>query len=318
MKNSLTVLSGNGNRSLAVSICEELDVPLGEATVGRFPEGEIKVQIHDNIRGRDVYIIQSMCSPVNDHLMEVMVMIDAAKRASAERITVLLPYFAYARQDRKDRPRVPITAKLVANMLTVAGTNRVLTVDLHAGQIQGYFDIPVDHLYAINILGNYLVDKNIPNLAVVTTDIGGIKMARAYSNLLDAPLAIIDKRRESETATKVMNLIGDVKGRNVVIVDDLISTGGSLVEAAVALKEFGAEDIYACVVHPVLAGPAIERLEASVIKEFITSDTITVPENKRTKKITVLSVAPLLAEAIKRIHKNASISSLFANASVEA
>ncbi|MBU1862955.1 MAG: ribose-phosphate pyrophosphokinase [Candidatus Omnitrophica bacterium] len=318
MKNSLTILSGNANRSLSGSICKELGVPLGKSVIGRFPEGEIKVQLKENIRGRDIFIIQSMCTPVNDHLMELFCLIDAAKRASAERITAVLPYYAYARQDRKDRPRVPITAKLIANLLVTAGANRILTMDLHAGQIQGFFDIPVDHLYSIKVLIGYLRSKKIKNLVVVTPDVGGIKMARAYSNMLKAPLAIIDKRREDEHSVKVMNLIGEVKDKNVILVDDLVSTGGSLVEAASALKKFGAHDIYAAVVHPVLAGPAAVRLKSSVIKEFITSDTIPISNEKRSKKITVLSVAPLLAEAIKRIHENTSVSSLFARASVEA
>jgi ribose-phosphate pyrophosphokinase len=318
MKDNCTLLTGNGNRDLSQKISAVLDMPLGEATVGRFPEGEIKLQIHDNIRGRDVYILQSMCTPVNDHLMELLIMIDAAKRASAQRITAVLPFYAYARQDRKDRPRVPITAKLVANILVTAGANRILTMDLHAGQIQGFFDIPVDHLYSITILGSYLVEKQIKDLVVVTPDVGGIKMARAYSKMLQAPLAIVDKRRENEHTTTVMNLIGDVKGKNVVIIDDLVSTGGSLVEAAAAVRRFGARDIYATVVHPVLAGPAIERLGKSEIKEFITTDTIPIAKEKLIDKITVLSVAPLLAEAIRRIHEHTSVSSLFSEASVEA
>lgn len=318
MKNGCTILAGNGNPELCQAISTVLDIPVGEATVARFPEGEIKVQIHDNIRGRDVFIIQSVCSPVNDHLMELLIMIDAAKRASARRITAVLPFYAYARQDRKDRPRVPITAKLVANLLVTAGADRILTMDLHAGQIQGFFDVPVDHLYSITVLGNYLVEKKIEDLVVVTPDVGGIKMARAYSHMLQAPLAIVDKRRENEHTTTVMNLIGDVKDKNVVIIDDLISTGGSLVEAAAAVRRFGAKDVYAAVVHPVLAGPAIERIDKSVLKEFITSDTIPVAKSKKCAKITVLSVAPLLAEAIKRIHMHTSVSSLFVHASVEA
>ncbi len=318
MKDKLAIFSGNSNFDLSRSICEILGVQLGDVTVGRFPEGEIKVQLHDNIRGRDVFIIQSCSAPVNDHIMELLILIDAARRASAERITAVLPFYAYARQDRKDRPRVPITAKLMANLLVTAGADRVLTIDLHAGQIQGFFDIPMDHLYSITVMGSYLLEKNIENLVVVTPDVGGIKMARAYSKMLQAPLAIVDKRRESEVSTKVMNLIGDVKDKNVVIIDDIVSTGGSLVEAANAVKRFGAEDIYAAVVHPVLAGPAVSRIEDSIIKEFITTDTIPVPESKRIEKIKILSVAPLLAEAIKRIHQNSSISSLFAHASVEA
>lgn len=318
MKDSVLIFSGNANRDLSEAICKSLDVKLGDALVGKFPEGEIKVQINENVRGKDVFIIQSMSRPVNDHLMESLVLIDAAKRASARTITAVLPFYAYARQDRKDRPRVPITAKLVANILVTAGATRVLTMDLHAGQIQGFFDIPVDHLYSINVLGRYFKEKNIEDLVVVTPDVGGIKMARAYSHLLGTPLAIVDKRREDERSTKVMNLIGDVKDKNVVIVDDLVSTGGSLVEAASALKQFGAKEIYAAVVHPVLADPAVERIENSDIKEFVTTDTIPIDEDKLVDKITVLSVAPLLGEAIKRIYEQHSISSLFANASVEA
>ena len=318
MKKSATILSGNGKKILSKKICKVLNIPLGDAIVERFPEGEIKVQIQENIRGRDVFIIQSVCAPVNDNLMELLILIDAAKRASAERITAVLPFYGYARQDRKDRPRVPITAKLVANLLVTAGASRILTMDLHAGQIQGFFDIPVDHLYSINVMGSYLIEKKIKKLVVVTPDIGGVKMARAYSNLLNAPLAIVDKRRENEHSTKVMNLIGDVRNKNVVIVDDLISTGSSLVEAAAALRRFGAQNIYSAIVHPVLVGSAVERIQKSVIKEFITCDTIPISKEKKVKKITVLSVAPLLAEAIKRIHKNTSVSSLFANASVEA
>jgi ribose-phosphate pyrophosphokinase len=245
-------------------------------------------------------------------------LIDAAKRASAKRVTAVLPFFGYARQDRKDQPRVPITAKLVAHLLVTAGANRILAMDLHAGQIQGFFDIPVDHLYAITVLSAYFKDKNIPNLTVVSPDVGGVKMARAYSKVLNAPLAIVDKRREGPYKVSVMRVIGDVAGQNVVIIDDLVSTGGSLAEAAEALKEAGALDIYACIVHPVLAGPAIERINKSCLKELVVSDTIPVEGKGPCSKLRVLSVAPLLAEAIKRIHQNESVSSLFANASVEA
>ena len=241
-----------------------------------------------------------------------------AAAASAKRITAVLPYFGYARQDRKDKPRVPITAKLVANLLVQAGANRILTMDLHAGQIQGFFDIPVDHLYAITVLSSYFVDKKIKDLTVVSPDVGGVKMARAYSKILDAPLAIVDKRREGASTVSVMNIIGEVKDRSVVIVDDLISTAGSLVEAAAALKDAGAKDIYACIVHPVLAGPAIERINQSRIKELIVSDSIPTEGKPSCPKLKVLRVASILAEAIKRIHQNESVSSLFANASVEA
>ncbi len=316
--NNLVVLSGNSNRELFREICAVLKVPEGKAQVTRFPEGEIRVQIQQNIRGRDVFIVQSTSTPPNEHLMELLILVDAARRASASRITAVLPFFGYARQDRKDRPRVPITAKLVANLITVAGADRVLTMDLHAGQIQGFFDIPVDHLYSINVLGEYLKKKALKNLVVVSTDIGGIRMARAYSKLLNSSLAILDKRREDATQTHVMNIIGSVEDKNIVIVDDLISTAGSLVEAVKASKEAGTLDIYAAVVHPVLVGPAIERIEDSPLRELIVTNSIPLTHDKRTAKIKQLSVAPLLAEAIRRIHRNESVSALFSQVGVEA
>lgn len=318
MNSGLVIISGNAHPALAQAIADELGVSLGSAQVGRFPEGEIRVQIDENVRGRDVFIIQPTCAPANDNLMELLILLDAAKRASARRITAVLPYYGYARQDRKDRPRVPITAKLVANLIVSAGASRVLSMDLHAGQIQGFFDIPVDHLYSINVLCEYFISKNLKNLVVVTPDVGGLKMARAYSKILDAPLAIVDKRRESASQVKVMNIIGEVAGHNVVIVDDLVSTGSSLVEAAQALKDAGALDIYSTVVHPVLAGDAVEKIERSVIREMVVSDSIPLPEKKKSRKIKVISVAPLLAEAIKRIHANESVSLLFAHSAVEA
>ena len=316
--NNLVILTGNSNPELAKEICGYLKTNLGKVQVGRFPEGEIRVQIHQNIRGRDVFVMQSTSTPPNEHLMELLILIDAARRASASRITAVLPFFGYARQDRKDRPRVPITAKLIANLITTAGANRVLCMDLHAGQIQGFFDIPVDHLYSINVLGEYFRRKRIKDLIVVSPDVGGLKMARAYSKRLNASLAIVDKRRENENKTHVMNIIGDVKGRNVLLVDDLISTGGSLVEAASALRRAGARDIYAAVVHPVLAGPAVERVKNSEIKEMVVTSSIPVPPAKQISKIRVLSVAKLLAEAIQRIHTNESVSSLFKRSAVEA
>ena len=249
--------------------------------------------------------------------MELLILCDAARRASARRVTAVVPYYGYARQDRKDRPRVPITAKLVANMIYTAGARRVLALDLHANQIQGFFDIPVDHLYSINILGEYLKQKNLDNLVVVSPDVGGIKMARAYAELLGAPLAIVDKRRWSGQKTEVQNIIGEVQDRNIVIVDDLISTGGSLTEAASALKDKGALDIYAAIVHPVLADPAIDRVENSVLSELVVSNSIPVPERAQNGKIKVLSVAPILAESIRRINNDESVSNLFANAKVE-
>lgn len=316
--NSLVILGGNSNPYLVSEIAEILGVQTADVVVGRFPEGEIQVQIRENIRGKDVFIVQSTCTPPNDNLMELLVLIDAAKRASAKRVTAVLPFFGYARQDRKDRPRVPITAKLVANLITVAGADRVLAMDLHAGQIQGFFDIPVDHLYSINVLGDYLRKKGLKNLVVVSPDVGGIRMARAYSKLLESSLAIVDKRREDATQTHVMNIIGSVAGKNVVIVDDLISTSGSLIEAIKALKDAGALDIYAAIVHPVLAGPAIERIEDSQLGELIVTNSIPLEAEKKIAKIKQLSVAPLLAEAIRRIHRNESVSSLFSQVGVEA
>lgn len=314
----MVVLSGSSNRELSREICSVLGVPEGKVRVGRFPEGEIRIQIEQNIRGRDVYVIQSTSTPPNDHLMELLILIDAARRASASRITAVLPFFGYARQDRKDRPRVPITAKLVANLITVAGADRVLTMDLHANQIQGFFDIPVDHLYSINVLGQYFQRKKLKRLVVVSPDVGGIKMARAYAKCLNASLAIVDKRRENDRKTQVMHLIGSVKKRNVLLVDDLISTGGSLVEAAQALRREGALDIYAAVVHPVLADPAVDRIGASEIKELVVTNSIRIPPEKKISKIRVLTVSRLLAEAILRIHTNESVSSLFSRAAVEA
>jgi len=314
----ISVLTGNSNLVLAKSICRHLGVSLSNAIVDRFPEGEIHVQIQDNIRGKDVFVIQSTCSPPNDHLMELLILIDAARRASASRVTAVLPFYGYARQDRKDRPRVPITAKLVANLLVSAGADRILALDLHAGQIQGFFDIPVDHLFSINVLIKYFIKKRLKDLVVVSPDVGGLKLARAYSKLLNAPLAIVDKRRESAAQTKVMNIIGEVRGRNVVMVDDLVSTASSLVEAINALKKEGCLDVYAAIVHPILAGPAIERIQKSELKELVVSDSIPISHEKMIKKITVLSVAPLLGEAIKRIHENESVSVLFQKSAVEA
>ncbi len=314
----LAVFSGNANRKLAEAICDHLGISLGKALVGRFPEGEINLQIQDNVRGKDIFIIQPTCSPANENIMELLLLIDAARRASADRITAVLPYYGYARQDRKVRPRVPISAKLVANLIVSAGADRLLSMDLHAGQIQGFFDIPVDHIYSIRPFGAYLSRLGVRNAVVVSPDVGGIKMARAYSKMLDCPLAIIDKRRDSDTQTKVMNLIGNVKGKNVVMVDDLISTGGSLAEAAGVLKQEGAKSIIAVVVHPVLAGNAIEKIMASKIERLIVSDSIPIPDHKRCNKIEVISVAPLLGDVIRRVHSHKSVSSLFAKEFVEA
>ncbi len=311
MKNKLAVFAGNSNIKLAKDICRFLKVPLGDAMVSTFSEGEIRVKINENVRGKDVFVVQSTCPPTNDNLMELLIIIDALKRASASRITAVVPYYGYARQDRKDQPRVPITAKLIANLLTVAGSNRLLTVDLHAGQIQGFFDIPVDHLYAVNIFVEYFSKLEIKEAVVVSPDVGGIKMARAYSKRFKASLAIVDKRRKDDKNAEVMNILGEVKNKNVIIVDDLIATAGSIVEGSLALKDAGAKDIYAAVTHPVLSGPAIQRIEKSPIKSLVVTDTIPVDDHRTHPKIVVLSIAPLLGEAIKRIHNEESVSSLF-------
>lgn len=310
--NNLMVLSGNANLDLAHEICRELNVPLGEMLVGRFSEGEVRVQIKDNIRGKDVFIVQPTCTPVNDNLMELLIIIDAARRASAKRITAVMPYYGYARQDRKDQPRVPITAKLVANLVVASGVDRVLTMDLHASQIQGFYDIPVDHLYAINVLCDYFDKKKISNLVVVSPDVGGIKMARAYAKRLGAALAIVDKRRESPEKTEVMHILGKVKGMNAVIVDDLVATAGSMIEAVEALHKKGVLSVYAAVSHGVLSGTALTRIQdCQVLKEVITTNSIPLKDAGKHSKIKVLSVASLLAEAIKRIHNEESISCLF-------
>ncbi|MGB2601370.1 MAG: ribose-phosphate pyrophosphokinase [Candidatus Omnitrophota bacterium] len=307
----LTIFSGNSNPALAESICESLGVPMGESAVTRFSDGEVRVKIKENVRGKDVFVIQSTSAPANENLMELLIMLDAFKRSSAKRITAVLPYFGYARQDRKDQPRVPITAKLVANLLTRAGADRVLTIDLHAGQIQGFFDIPVDHLYAVNIFEEYFKEKNIKDIAIVSPDVGGIKMARAYAKRFDAGLAIVDKRRISDVKAEVMHILGDVEGKNVIIVDDMVATAGSITEAAAALKKNGAKDIYAAITHPVLCGPAIERIKGSQIKQLVVADTIPLDKEKKIDNIAQLSVSDLLGEAIRRIHNEETVSALF-------
>ncbi len=310
-RGQMLIFTGNSNKPLTKEICSHLNMPLGSALVGRFSEGEIKVKINEDVRGRDVFVIQSIAPPINDSLMELLILIDALKRASAQRITAVVPYYAYARQDRKDQPRVPITAKLIANLLTAAGTNRVLTIDLHAGQIQGFFDIPLDHLFAIGIFGEYFDKNKIKNPVVISPDVGGVKMARAYAKRLGADLAVVDKRRVNDEETKVMFIMGEVKGKNAVIVDDIIATASSLVEAAVALKKGGAGDIYAAITHPLLSGPAIDRIKKSEIKKIVVTNTIPIPKENMMNKIEILSTGQLLAEAIKRIHNEESISVLF-------
>jgi ribose-phosphate pyrophosphokinase len=307
----MVIFSGNSNRALSKMICESLGVALGKASVNRFNDGEVRVAIEQNVRGKDVFVIQSTSDPANENLMELLIMIDALRRSSSRRITAVLPYYGYARQDRKDRPRVPITARLVANLLTRAGADRILTIDLHAGQIQGFFDIPLDHLFAVRIFQDYFSSKKIKDVAIVSPDVGGIKTARAYAKRFEAGLAIVDKRRISDVQAEVMHVMGDVKGKNVIIVDDIVATAGSLVEAAEALKKEGAGDIYAAITHPVLCGPAIERLKGSVIKELMVTDTIPLPKEKKIDNIKQLSVASLLGEAIRRIHNEETISALF-------
>jgi len=307
----LRLFSGNSNTALVHKIAEHLRTPMGKAVVKTFSDGEVNVEINESVRGMDVFAIQSICSPVNNNLMELLIMIDALKRASAERITAVLPYYGYARQDRKVSPRAPITAKLVADLITVAGTSRILTMDLHAGQIQGFFNIPVDHLFAAPILLEYL--KNLQNDTVmVSPDAGGVERARAFAKRLDASLAIIDKRRDSPNVSEVMNIIGDVKGLVAVILDDMVDTGGTLARAAHALMEKGAKKVYACCTHPVLSGRAIEILSEAPIEEMIVTDTIPLSATARElSKIKVLSVSGLLADAIERIYNDDSVSSLF-------
>jgi ribose-phosphate pyrophosphokinase len=308
--NTVKLYCGNSNPDLARAIGRYIGIDLGRAVVSSFPDGETFVKIEENVRGQDVYVIQSSCPPTNHNLMELFIMIDALRRASASRITAVMPFYGYARQDRKDQPRVPITAKLVANLLVAAGTNRVLTMDLHAQQIQGFFDIPVDHLYAAPVMYKYLKKKRIPELVVVSPDVGGLKMAHAFSQVLEAGLAIVAKRRKSATETEAMMAIGDVEGKNVLLVDDLTETAGTLTSAAVLLKKLGAASVVACVSHTILNDLGIQRLRNSVIDELITTDTVPHPAVVGVN-LTTLSVAGLLGEAIKRIHSNSSVTSLF-------
>ncbi len=313
MYEKIKIFSGNSNPDLAQKICDSLGVPLGSARVRRFSDGEVMVEIGENVRGRDVYIVQSTCAPTNDNLMELLVITDALKRASAATITAVIPYYGYARQDRKAAPRTPITAKLVADLITTAGVNRVVTIDLHAGQIQGFFNIPVDNLYAAPVILNYLKDRfSGEQVVMVSPDAGGTERARAFAKRLEYSLAVIDKRRTGPNVAEVMHLIGDVRDKIAIILDDMIDTAGTLTQAAKALKANGAKAIYACATHGVLSGPAIERINASDIEEVVLTDTI--PGNYGdviTTKIRMLSVADLLAEAIRRIHEDESVSSLF-------
>jgi ribose-phosphate pyrophosphokinase len=308
----LKVFSGSAHPKLAKDIAAFLGVTVGQARLRRFPDSEVSFQIDENIRGTDVFVVQPTCSPVDQHIMELLIMIDAFKRSSAARITAVLPYFGYARQDRKDKPRVPISAKLVANILSAAGTNRVLTMDLHKAQIQGFFDIPVDHLFAAPVIIDHLSKLDHPNLTLVSPDAGGAERARAYAKRLDAELAVIDKRRTDDGTAEVMNVIGEVAGRTCILQDDIIDTAGTITKGAKALKENGASRVFACAVHGVLSGPAIERIENSPIDRLIVTDTIPLTSAASgSNKIVVLSVARLLGQAIKSIHEETSVSSLF-------
>jgi ribose-phosphate pyrophosphokinase len=314
MEGAFSIFSGNANPQLAEEISKCLDIPLTKVSVTRFSEGEVRVQIKDNVRGKDVFIVQPTCPPPNETLMELLIMIDAARRASAKRITAVVPYYGYARQDRKDQPRVPITAKLVANLIVAAGADRVLSMDLHASQIQGFFDIPVDHLYAKNPLCDYFMEHGFDSkkMVVVSPDVGSLKMTRAYAKKINTAFAVIDKERHSPTKTQVVQVLGNVKGKIALLVDDIVATGGSLVEAAEALEEQGAKAVYAAVSHGVLSGNALERIRnCKIMKEVVITDSIPFTAGKQNPKIKVVSIAPLLADAIQRIHNEESVSSLF-------
>ncbi|MEX2264767.1 MAG: ribose-phosphate pyrophosphokinase [Bryobacteraceae bacterium] len=308
----LKVFTGNANPELTQELCSHLDIRMGRSEVKPFSDGENYIQIEENVRGADVFVVQPTCTPVDHHLMELLLMLDALKRASAERITAVLPYYGYARQDRKDKPRMPISAKLVASLLETAGANRILALDLHAAQIQGFFDIPVDHLFAAPVMIDYFRPLNTPHLTVVSPDAGGVERARAFAKRLSAPLAIIDKRREEMNVAEVMNVIGTVKGRNCLIVDDLIDTAGTLIKASEALLKKGAESVSACATHAVLSGPAVKKIAESSLKEVVFTNSIPLTEEaKQSARIRSLSVAPLLARAVHSIHEGGSISTLF-------
>ena len=307
----LRIFTGNAHPALAEEIAAYLGLKVGDAFVGVFNNGEIQIMIDESVRGKDVFVIQPTSSPVNDNLMELLIMVDALKRASARHITAVIPYYGYARQDRKTRGREPITAKLIADLLSTAGVTRVVTMDLHAGQIQGFFDVPVDHLFGVPILAEYISSKNIPDIVVVSPDLGGVTRARQLADRLEAPIAIIEKRRPQPGVAEVMNLIGNVEGKTAVMVDDIVDTAGSLTEGAKALERMGAKQVLACCTHAVLTNPALERIEKSNLTELIVTNTIPVPPEKCSPKIKVLSVAPLFGEAIIRIYSDVSVSKLF-------
>jgi ribose-phosphate pyrophosphokinase len=311
---NIKIFTGNSNIPLAKEIADRLGLPVGDSNVTTFSDGEISVNINETVRGVDVFVVQSTNAPVNDHLMELLIMIDAFKRASAGRVTAVIPYYGYARQDRKAKARDPITAKLVADILTTAGADRVLTMDLHAAQIQGYFNIPLDHLLGAPILSKYFIQKGFldrDDIVVVSPDLGSVTRARKFADKLQAPIAIIDKRRPKANVSEVMNIIGDIKDKTVILVDDMIDTAGTITNGANALIKMGAREVYACCTHAVLSGPAIQRIEESEIKELIMLNTIQLPEHKNHEKFKVLSVAPVFAEAIRRIYEDVSVSKLF-------
>ncbi|MEN1966462.1 ribose-phosphate diphosphokinase [Lentibacillus sp. N15] len=308
---ALKVFSLNSNRQLAEEIANHIGTTLGKCTVSAFSDGEIQINIEESIRGCDVYIVQSTCAPINQHIMELLIMIDACKRASAKSINVVMPYYGYARQDRKARAREPITAKLVADLYETAGADRMITLDLHAPQIQGFFDTPIDHLQGVPILTDYFEKKNLEDIVVVSPDHGGVTRARKMADRLKAPIGIIDKRRPRPNVAEVMNIIGNIEGKTAILIDDIIDTAGTITLAANALIESGATEVYACCTHPVLSGPAIERIQNSQIKELVVTNTIPLPEEKRIDKVKELSVAPLMSEAIIRVHELQSVSILF-------
>jgi ribose-phosphate pyrophosphokinase len=314
LKDNLKIFSGSSNPALTSDVCKYLGIPVGGVQIDRFPDGEKVIRVEDDVRGRDCFVVQSTCEPVDDHLMELLIYLDCLRRASASRITAVIPYFGYARQDRKDEGRVPITAKLVANLITTAGASRVLAIDLHAKQLQGFFDIPVDHLTGELVLNKYFRDKKINNLTVVSPDVGNMKIAARYAEHLGGELAIVHKRRVSGSEVEANEMIGDVEGRNILMCDDIIATAGTVCSAAVLLKERGAEKIYVGATHGVFASPALERLEQAPINEVVVTDTIPLSEQaKKVDNVKVLSVAAMLGEAIKRIHRNESVSNLFNN-----
>lgn len=307
----LKIFCGNSNRQLSGEIADYLGISLGDAKVKRFQDGEISTRINESVRGADVFVVQPTCSPTNDNIMELLILMDALRRASAARITAVVPYYGYARQERKARAREPITAKLVANIITAAGATRLVAMDLHAPAIQGFFDIPVDHLPGVPILAQYFIEKNLKDICVVSPDIGGVARARNFAERIGASLAIVDKRRPEPNVSEIMHVIGELEGKTAVLIDDIIDTAGTITQAAAVLMNKGATEVYACCTHPVLSSPAVERLNKSVIKEVVVTNTIPLSKEKESSKIKVLSVAPLLGEAIVRIHEDLSVSKLF-------